>query len=107
VPSIWGLFLAVSAGSILGSLVPALIGKRSFNGWHKAALAALFLAIIVESVALVLVNFDSEFRLLGVNLDPSQLLPASVIGALVGMGGFRSAEDLESLLKKTRLGGPK
>jgi hypothetical protein len=52
---------------------------------------------------MVLVQFDSQFRLLGLELDPFQLLPAALIGILMGLLGFKSLEALRKLIPG---GGP-
>jgi hypothetical protein len=102
-PSFWNLALAVLIGAFIGSGLGLLLSKKDPAAtleWYKAMLIALGLGIIAEALGMILVNGNSEFRLLGFELDPYQLLPASLIGVLVGLVGFRSADDFLGLFKK-------
>jgi hypothetical protein len=94
------LFLAIALGTLLGSVIPILTGQRRRAHWLRAFVASLLIAIVVELLAMVLVSFDSEFRLLGVELDPFQLLPAMLIGVFMGLLGFRSLDILMKFLSK-------
>jgi len=100
-PSFWSLILSVFVGAIAGSLL-AQLGKTSVDGmkWYKAFVVALLCAGIAEVLGIMLVYGGSEFRLFGFELDPYQLLPVGAIGALVGLVGFRNADDFLKLLKK-------
>jgi hypothetical protein len=93
--------LSVFVGAIAGSLL-AQLGKTSVDGmkWYKAFVVALLCAGIAEVLGIMLVYGGSEFRLFGFELDPYQLLPVGAIGALVGLVGFRNADDFLKLLKK-------
>lgn len=93
------LLVAVVIGAVVGSLIPVL-GTHSFAGWPRAALIAILMGILAELVGMVLVANDSQFRLLGLDLDPYQVMPAFLIGGLVGLFGFKSAEAFQGLFKK-------
>lgn len=82
VPSVPGLLLAVLLGAIVGSAAAAARRRSSVRDWLRAAGLALLAAVVVEAVGLVLVNYDSELRILGITLDPYQLVPAGLVGAL-------------------------
>jgi hypothetical protein len=100
-PSFWNLAFAVVIGALVGSGVGLLFptgGDRL--QWYKAVPIAIALGIIAEVVGMILVNGNSEFRLLGFELDPYQLLPASLVGVLVGLAGFRSADAFLGMFKK-------
>jgi hypothetical protein len=97
VPSPFFLFLALAVGTLLGSVIPILSGQRRKTRWLRAFTTSLLIAIVVELLAIVLKSYDSEFRLLGIELDPQQLLSAMLIGVFMGMLGFRSLD----FLKKT------
>jgi hypothetical protein len=102
-PSFWNLALAVFIGAIIGSGIGLLLPKQGPSAdlaWYKAMLIALGFGIIAEALGMILVSGNSEFRLLGFELDPYQLLPASLIGVLVGLVGFRSADDFLKVFKK-------
>jgi hypothetical protein len=99
VPSLPLLLLAVAVGAALGSVLPALAGKRRWSRWPRTFAVALLSAIVVEVLANVLVYFDSQFRLFGVELDPSLLGPALLIGVTTGLLGFRSLDWLEKFFK--------
>jgi hypothetical protein len=92
------LFVAVAFGTLLGSLIPVVAGQRRRTKWPRAFAASLMIAIVVELLAMVLVYFDSEFRLLGVEIDPFQLPPAGLIGVFMGLMGFRSLDLLKKLI---------
>jgi hypothetical protein len=97
------LFLAVAVGTLLGSVIPILTGQRRRSRWPRAFTASLLIAIVMELLAIVLQSHDSQFRLLGVELDPFQLLPAMLIGIFMGLLGFRSLDILKKILDgKTR-----
>jgi hypothetical protein len=102
-PSFWNLALAVFIGALVGSGIGLLLKKNPSPAWYQAVPVALGLGIIAEALGMVLVAGNSEFRLLGFELDPYQLLPASLVGVLIGLLGFRSADDFLKLFKK---GGP-
>lgn len=104
-PSFWNLAVAVLIGALVGSGIGAFLPKRDSDAplaWYKAMLVAVGLGIIAEALGLILVNGNSEFRLLGFELDPYQLLPASLVGALVGLMGFRSADNFLGVFKKDK-----
>src|SRR5258708_2127226 len=108
-PSFWNLALAVLIGALIGSALGLLLPKRDSGSgaspspaWYKAMLIALGFGIVAEALGMILVNGNSEFRLLGFELDPYQLLPASLIGVLVGLMGFRSADDFLKVFKKDK-----
>jgi hypothetical protein len=92
------LFLSVAFGTLLGSFIPVLLGRRDRVRWLRAFLLSLLVAFVFEVVAMVLVQFDSQFRLLGFEMDPFQLLPASLIGMVMGLMGFKSLEVLQKII---------
>lgn len=102
VPSLPLLLLAVVVGAALGSVLPALAGKRKWSRWPRTFAVALLSALIVEVLANVLVYFDSQFRLFGVELDPSLLGPALLIGVTMGLLGFRSLDLLEKFFQQEK-----
>jgi hypothetical protein len=104
-PSFWNLALAVCIGALIGSLLALLLPKKKSSqspAWYKAVMIAIGFGITAEAVTMILVNGNSEFRLFGFELDPYQLMPASLIGLLVGLKGFRSADDFLNLFKKDK-----
>ena len=103
-PSFWSLILAVLVGAIIGSLLAQLIKKKDADSleWYKAFVVALLGSTLAEVIGIVLAYGGSEFRLLGFELDPYQLLPVVVIGGLVGLVGFRNATDFLKLFPATK-----
>jgi hypothetical protein len=92
------LFLATALGTLMGSFIPVLLGRRQRGNWQRAFLLSLLVAVVVEIIAMVLVQFDSQFKLLGFELDPFQLLPAALIGIAMGMTGFKSLDFIRKLI---------
>jgi hypothetical protein len=103
-PSFWNLAFAVFIGAFIGGGLGLLLPNKKDAGaaleWYKAMPIALGLGIVAEAIGMILINGNSEFRFLGFELDPYQLLPASLIGVLVGLVGFRSADDFLGMFKK-------
>jgi hypothetical protein len=101
-PSFWSLILSVLIGAIVGSLLAQLTKKTNADGmkWYKAFAVALLASGIAEVLGILLVYGGSEFRLFGFELDPYQLLPVGAVGALVGLVGFRNANDFLKLFQK-------
>lgn len=101
-PSFWSLLLAVLLGSIVGGLLGQLIPRAEEvqATWYRALLVAVLASLLTEALGIILVFGKSQFRLFGFELDPYQLLPVTVIGALVGLYGFRRADDFFNLFKK-------
>jgi hypothetical protein len=101
-PSFWSLILSVLVGAIVGSLLAQLVKKANAPGmkWYRAFAVALLASAIAEVLGIVLVYGGSEFRLFGFELDPYQLLPVAAIGALVGLVGFRNADDFLKLFNR-------
>jgi len=107
VPSLPLLFLALAVGAALGSVLPVLAGKRRWSRWPRTFAVALLSALVVEVLARVVVELNSEFRLFGVELDPKLLGPAILIGVTMGLLGFRSLDLLEKVLRQDKEGEPK
>jgi hypothetical protein len=94
------LFLAVGSGTLFGSMAPVLAGRRKRVRWPKAFAASLVTGILVELIAILLVQLNSEVRILGFDLDPFQLLPALLIGIVAGLMGFRSLDLVKGWLAR-------
>jgi hypothetical protein len=101
-PSFWSLILSVLVGAIAGSLLAQLVKKSNGDGmkWYRAFAVALLAAGIAEVLGIILVYGGSEFRLFGFELDPYQLLPVAAVGSLVGLVGFRNADDFLKLFQR-------
>ncbi len=96
----WGptLFLAAAVGALLGSVIPPLtVTGRAWSAWPRALAVAVLFALLAEGIALLLASAGSQVRLVGVDLDPYQLLPAAVIGCIVGVTGFKTADKFPTL----------
>jgi hypothetical protein len=55
-------------------------------------------AFLIWSFAWFLIMHNSELKLLGFTFDPRQLLSAALIGALLGLLGFKSLEILAKII---------
>lgn len=99
-PGIWSLLLAVACGSQIGSAIVMLLSSDSAHKGKKwkAFVVAFLLSASAEIIGLILVNQGSKFVLLGLDLDPRQLLPAVFIGVLVGLYGFRNVKKYGKVL---------
>jgi hypothetical protein len=97
-PSLLGLLLAMFIGTLVGSALGRCIPVKDPKDrlhWYQAYAVALLAAIMAEGIGLlVFVGGKSEFKLFEFELDPFQLLPAGIIGALVGLVAFRNARDI-------------
>ncbi|HEV7766326.1 MAG TPA: hypothetical protein VGQ76_15080, partial [Thermoanaerobaculia bacterium] len=91
------LFFVAIVGAFVGTLVPPAARKRKWKDFWRAVATAVIVTVIVQAFAMVLVANNSEFRLLGFELDPFQMLPATLLGVLIGLGGFKSLEALRKM----------
>lgn len=91
------LFVMVVVGAFAGTLVPPATRQRQWRHFWRAVGSASIVAVLVEALAMVLVANNSQFKLLGFELDPFQLPSAALVGALVGLGGFRSLEAFRKI----------
>jgi hypothetical protein len=91
------LFLVAIAGAFFGTLVPPAAKRRKWQDFWRALGTAAIVTVIIEAFAMLLVANNSKFRLLGFDLDPFQMLPAALLGVLVGLGGFKSLEALRKM----------
>ncbi|HEV3458863.1 MAG TPA: hypothetical protein VHG32_20110 [Thermoanaerobaculia bacterium] len=105
VPGFWSLLLAVAAGVVVGSMIPLAFGKVRVKEWGKAAAAAILLGILVEAFAMVVVKLDSTVQIFRFKLDPFQILPTALLGALVGIRGRKNADALDKVFRTLAAGG--
>jgi hypothetical protein len=85
-------------------LIHALVNqKRYLLVLRQDLLLVALIAVAVELLSMFLVSFKSNFRIFGLDLDPFQLLPAALIGGLIGLIGFdgskRLAASISGLVK--------
>jgi hypothetical protein len=90
------LVVGVALGSLLRLLTPAAARVR-WSVWFKATLAAALAALILWCIGALLVSFDSKFVVVGYDLDPRQILPTLLLGAICGLLGFEAAKLLKIL----------
>ena len=96
------LLLVTLIGAGIGSLVPVTV-KRKRQDWRdrmRVIGAAASVAVLVELIGMLLFLGDSELRILGVALDPFQMLTALLIGVLSGLTGLQSLRFLQRLGKQ-------
>jgi hypothetical protein len=91
-------FLLLLAFAAIGSFVGALAAfflPSDPSGQTKKKVSigvAVLLALIGESIGVLVSITNSKIVLFGIDLDARQVLPAFVLGALVGLYGYRSAD---------------
>jgi hypothetical protein len=83
------LFVAVALGSLVGWLIIALAyNKLAWATFWRPWALALLAAAVAEALAMLLIDkTDSQFRIFGFELDPFQMLPAGLIGVVIGAMG--------------------
>lgn len=92
------LIIPLGVGTLLGWSLSQLSRKRRLEaGWRTLGVSFLA-ASLVEIVAMVLVELNSQFKILGFELDPFQVLPTAVIGAVMGLLGMKSVAMVKKLL---------
>jgi hypothetical protein len=86
VPSIWSLLLIVLLGACVGTVFCSLLpsGHKKGNLKSSSFIAAIALGMIVEVVGMILIANNSKLILLGLELDPFQLLTSFMIGVICG-----------------------
>jgi hypothetical protein len=101
-PGVLTLLAALLIGVLLGSVIPLLAPKRGTLGlWGKATATGAAVGIILWFVGIFLVANNSKFVLFSFNLDPWQTLPTLLLGIGNGLGGFKAAEWLKFIPKKS------
>jgi len=103
-PSGFSLVLGVLIGATIGTLLAwAIQGTVAAAGvvskTYKKFLVGFGSSIAVELLGMILVAKDSEFRVLGLELDPYQMLPALCIGLVFGLASFLKADTILKWLK--------
>ncbi|MCB1035742.1 MAG: hypothetical protein KDD47_18115 [Acidobacteria bacterium] len=97
-PSGWALIGMLLLGVVIGSFLRWIrVERRGRRGWWRRTLAATVIAAVAWIVALLLVNLDSELRLLSLDFDPNQLLPVFLLGFLCGLAGGKGAAFLQMI----------
>jgi len=90
------LFAAAALGALVGFLVRLLNAVPADRAaWPKLAIATVLLTFIGEAIALLLHSKDSRLVLFGVDFDPTQLLPATLLGAMIG---FQKLTTIDSVI---------
>jgi hypothetical protein len=94
-PSFPALVGVASLGALAGGLV-MFFGIRKDSGplkFVKYVWPNIVLAVIIELIAIVLFSFDnSKIQIGAVNLNPTLLIPAAVLGAISVFYGFQLVE---------------
>ena len=100
VPNIWTLMLAVIIGALTGSFGSLLDPKRvkGTTAWLATLFWSVVLSLVAEIVGAVLVAGGSKFVLFGFDLNPFEMLPAALIGLLIGLTGVRSTQKLREIV---------
>jgi hypothetical protein len=96
----WPLLLpfALTFGTLLGSLIQLVAGRKGVILWLKVLVVSWVVAILSWLVAIFLVQHDSQLTLLGFTLEPFQLIPTALIGALAGVLGPKSLTILRRVI---------
>jgi hypothetical protein len=115
-PPLWEMIVAVFLGACLGGGLRKMFAlppkpsdgnapaDQNTGGGLKNFFVGMALALICEVVAVVLfLETNTEVKLIGINLDPTQVVPAFLLCTFVG-GGTAVIVAIENAL---RLGGGK
>ncbi len=97
-PSPLYLILAVLVGALVGRLIALLQRPTSAAVWARSLALAVLLSGVAWLAGLVLVEFDSSLRLLGMELDPYQIVPAALVGVVIGWAGLKGVKLVKELL---------
>ena len=97
-PGAMRLGLAVAVGTFVGVII-MFFGLQKGNSnsfWEfiKTVLMTIAISLAIETLAAFLVINDSDFKILGVTVDPRQVLVAVVLGLVIGLGGFKTAQKI-------------
>lgn len=100
-PSFWHLAIMVVAGALLGTGLAAVLARlkqRTIAGAADTAqakspwptigpvLMTIFLTVVAVGLLVLLASRDSKLVILGLDLDPRQMIPAFVVSALIAGG---------------------
>jgi hypothetical protein len=110
VPSIWSLICSVMLGAVLGAFLASLLSNKPPKRITiSKLLASCALGLIAEVIGMILVYNNSRLVLLGLELNPSQLLTALMIGVFSGAVVVWRSEAIQRLfdrlLDKQEAGG--
>jgi hypothetical protein len=94
------LLLVALAGTLLGCLLPLVAKGLTWRDRWQILLTAAIIALALEALAMVLKDNGSEFRVLHIELNPFQELPAALIGVFVGMTGAKSLDKFKAVINK-------
>jgi hypothetical protein len=103
------LFLCVILGCGLGLWINALVNrKKVWPAFRQDLLLVVLIGVLVEAFSMIMVSLKSNLRIFGFDLDPFQLLPAALIGVLIGLMGFDGvkhlAASISGLVKQSNSG---
>lgn len=96
-PSVLSLLATVSGGAVFGSLIPIVFGRRRRSAWLKAAGLAIAAGLLLEMGA---IGLRTAVSIYGFQIDPHQILPTFVLGAIVGLLGIDNLKLIIRQLKK-------
>lgn len=101
VPSIWTIFIVVVVGGFLGATLCVLLPTRRPKRMTIAAvISAIVFALIVEVIGMILVANNSKLVLLGIELNPFQLLTSCIIGVLCGAVVMWRADAIQTFFDR-------
>ena len=96
----WLLLIVASIGAVLGAVAGLILPSNpSRQTTKKAAICvAIVLSLIGESIGVLISLTNSKIVIFGLDLDARQLLPCFVLGAMIGLYGFRTADKYGAIL---------
>jgi hypothetical protein len=103
-PSLWVILLAIVIGAFLGTVARALgmAAGRNNRDWLKRWILGFtytfFGALILELLAIVLIENKSVFQVFGLKLDPYQFLHVMIMSILAGLLGLNVAAVIKGIL---------
>lgn len=88
-PSFWHLTIVIIAGALLGIVLRSILEKLPWRPLLKTIghmAMTIFLTCIAIGLLVAVASYDSKLVILGLDLDPRQMIPAFIVAGLIAGG---------------------